>query len=332
MHDTATVPVAAPVTAPIAAAASAPAPVPAGGHAAPDRIDDSAMPRLDGRFAVLLRGGNLQVGTAPDRAVMIRPPHGVAAAQLADVLRRLDGAHRLDGAVRSAHLTIDRVRPVLDELVRAGLLHTGGPRTATRSVTLVGAGPLTDKLREHLPGQGVRVRGAAGADRTVDPSRIASASPAPVLLADHTVVEPRVHRMLHELALPHLHVHLRDGVGIVGPLVVPGRTACLRCDDLHLSDRDPAWPELIAQQLGHCGRSDPATVLAAACLAAARMRSYLYAGAAGLDTQVEIDVHAPAMRTVPRRPHPACTCRRARAMRWHVAHRDVESGPDRRES
>lgn len=46
---------------------------------------------------------------------------------------------------------------------------------------------------------------------------------------------------------PHLILRSRgDGV-LVGPLVVPGRTACLRCTDLARTDADPAWPQLLRQ-------------------------------------------------------------------------------------
>ena len=34
---------------------------------------------------------------------------------------------------------------------------------------------------------------------------------------------------------------------VVGPLVVPGRSACLRCLELHRTDRDPGWPGVAAQ-------------------------------------------------------------------------------------
>ena len=33
---------------------------------------------------------------------------------------------------------------------------------------------------------------------------------------------------------------------VVGPFVVPGTTACLRCVDAHRTDADPAWPLLVA--------------------------------------------------------------------------------------
>ena len=49
-------------------------------------------------------------------------------------------------------------------------------------------------------------------------------------------------RDLHAAGVPHLPVRVRDGTGLVGPLVIPGVTSCLGCADLHRSDRDAAWP------------------------------------------------------------------------------------------
>ncbi len=39
--------------------------------------------------------------------------------------------------------------------------------------------------------------------------------------------------------LPHLMVRLTEGDAVVGPFVVPGRTACLRCLDAHHADGRP---------------------------------------------------------------------------------------------
>ncbi|MGE5290443.1 MAG: ThiF family adenylyltransferase [Micromonosporaceae bacterium] len=47
--------------------------------------------------------------------------------------------------------------------------------------------------------------------------------------------------------IPHLVATAGEAVGVVGPLVIPGRTACLRCLDLTRRDRDPAWPLIVAQ-------------------------------------------------------------------------------------
>ena len=46
---------------------------------------------------------------------------------------------------------------------------------------------------------------------------------------------------------PHLLVRLTEGRAVVGPFVVPGATACLRCLDAHCTDADPSWPLLVRQ-------------------------------------------------------------------------------------
>jgi hypothetical protein len=57
----------------------------------------------------------------------------------------------------------------------------------------------------------------------------------------------------------HLFARVLDVTGVVGPLVLPGRSSCGRCHDLHRTDRDPAWPSVAAQL------SDAARQPAAAC-------------------------------------------------------------------
>jgi hypothetical protein len=48
-----------------------------------------------------------------------------------------------------------------------------------------------------------------------------------VVLADFLVADPWVVRELHACGIAHLPVRLRDGTGLVGPLVVPGVMSCL---------------------------------------------------------------------------------------------------------
>ncbi len=88
-----------------------------------------------------------------------------------------------------------------------------------------------------------------------------------VVLSDFLVADPRVVRELHAARVPHLPVRVRDGAGLVGPLVIPGVTSCLECADLHRSDRDAAWPAVAAQLRDTVGSADRATVLATAALA-----------------------------------------------------------------
>ncbi len=64
--------------------------------------------------------------------------------------------------------------------------------------------------------------------------------------------------------IPHMSAAASEAIGVVGPLVLPGRTACLRCLDLARAERDPAWPLILAQATGRA--TDPPacdTVLAA---------------------------------------------------------------------
>jgi hypothetical protein len=62
--------------------------------------------------------------------------------------------------------------------------------------------------------------------------------------------------------IPHLAVSASEAIGVVGPLVIPGHSACLRCLDLARAERDPAWPLILAQlstvgKDGSPGLADP---------------------------------------------------------------------------
>ncbi len=140
-----------------------------------------------------------------------------------------------------------------------------------------------------------------------------------VVLADSLVADPRVVRGLHDAGVPHLPVRVRDGTGLVGPLVIPGATSCLRCADLHRSDKDAAWPALAAQLRDAVGSADRATLLATAALALNQVDRVIRAvrEADGdrvseppptLNTTLEFDVSTGA--TLSRRwsKHPRCDC------------------------
>jgi len=42
-----------------------------------------------------------------------------------------------------------------------------------------------------------------------------------VVLSDYLVADPRMVRDLHSRGVPHLPVRVRDGTGLVGPLLIP---------------------------------------------------------------------------------------------------------------
>src|SRR5690606_32542430 len=55
--------------------------------------------------------------------------------------------------------------------------------------------------------------------------------------------------------IPHLLLRLVEGFVVLGPFVVPGTTACLRCADAETADADPSWP-LVLEQYSRQSRRD----------------------------------------------------------------------------
>lgn len=78
--------------------------------------------------------------------------------------------------------------------------------------------------------------------------------------------------------VPHLPVCVFGSRAVIGPLVLPGTTGCLRCAELHRADAEPAWPR-IAAQLAHrrWGPTpvDSALVTMAAGLAALQVLAFV---------------------------------------------------------
>lgn len=270
---------------------------------------------LDPAMPVLMRpDGCVQIGWDPRRAVLVRPPGGLSPGALAEVLRSLPlaagAAHRL--ATERGLRDDDGFTALLDGLAAAGVLRPApGCSARSLSIRVHGCGPLTDLLLDGLRCSGARVghsshANAAGAPVGVDL----------VVFADWLGADPRLLRELHKARVPHLPVRVRDGSGLVGPLVVPGVTSCLTCADLHRTDRDPAWPALAAQLREVVGTADRPTVLATAALALGQIQRVIAgvreptgtAPPPGFDTTWEVDVAAGAIRARRWPRHPLCGC------------------------
>jgi bacteriocin biosynthesis cyclodehydratase domain-containing protein len=136
-----------------------------------------------------------------------------------------------------------------------------------------------------------------------------------VLLADAVVPEPGLVNLLVADAVPHLAVHVRDGVGVVGPLVVPGVTSCLRCADLRRSQVDQCWPRVAAQLAGRAQLADLACTQATTGFAAAQALEALHwsrsAHGRPMTWNASVEIDPIAARIHYRRwpSHPACPCR-----------------------
>ncbi|MGQ0841449.1 hypothetical protein [Actinokineospora sp.] len=152
-------------------------------------------------------------------------------------------------------------------------------------------------------------------DDTVGTQAFTRHRPDLVLLTDALVPDPTLTARLTSDAVAHLCVRVRDGVGIVGPLVVPGTTSCLRCADLHRADLDACWPRVAAQLAGRAQLADVAAVQATAGLAAAQTLAtlaWLQAPGRGKpavwNAGAELDPVSATVAHRPWPPHPACPC------------------------
>ncbi len=117
---------------------------------------------------------------------------------------------------------------------------------------------------------------------------------------------------------PHLLVRLTEGSAVIGPFVLPGETACLRCIDAHHTDVDPSWPLLVTQYASAVMREREDTVpepvdRLLAALASAWAARELASCAEGrlpatASVTVRLDPHLTALETHRWPRHPACGC------------------------
>lgn len=303
------------------------------------------------------------LGLDPRTALVVDdlpPPLALMLDELAAPAERVGLIARAVGRGADPGAAKDLLRRLLDA---GALVDAAGPERAARRraevvVTVVGDGPLATGVAAGLALAGVGTvavaatgggpvrsddlgTGLLDADRgrsrphalldvvhRVAPEARAgpaSARTAPdlVVLADAAAPDPVRVAELHATRVVHLPVRLRDGTGVVGPLVLPGRSACLGCVELHRRARDPGWPAVGAQLLGREGRGDPAAAAATAALAVAQVLLALDdgAGATGagsgrpraigppvLGASLELDVTAGTLLRRPWPVHPGCRC------------------------
>ena len=280
----------------------------AAGEGLDARLLDAALDAL--RQADLL--------TDLDPADLLAVGAGPAAAARAVV--------ELPAAVREPRSAVWRARGltavVVDGATRVGtplaavLSASGVGRVVVRDTGVVAAadvvvGGLT-AADEGRP----RALAAADAVRRVNPAADLRPLPSGVV-ADLTVLtrpwaasDPLVAARADGGA--HLVATVRGETGVVGPLVVPGATSCLRCGDLHRRDADERWPRLAAQLTA--AEAPPsgstATCLLTALLAAGQVLAYLDGTGAPVTLDATVEVRPPDLVPRVRRwpAHPACGC------------------------
>ena len=223
-------------------------------------------------------------------------PHGALARRAAARLQ-VRGAGRV-GALVAITLASEGIGcvDVVDE--------------ATTRPSDVGAGGLLPDDVGRTRGEAARARVRASA-----PS-VACApltSPDLVVLAPVGALPDDAGPELVRRRAPHLLAEVRGTVGVVGPLVLPGRTSCLHCHDLTRTDHDPGWPWLAAQLAGAprgTAPCDGALAMAVASQAVMQVLALLdeVVRPVAVDGTLELALPDHRWRRRSWTRHPACTC------------------------
>jgi hypothetical protein len=257
-----------------------------------------------GLLTVWRNRDTVQIGIDPRRAIALTGMRGAAvllglldgSRDLAQILAAAgdagisaEAADRVitllavGGALYDFPVTAYRAMPqglrtrLAPELATAALAHgdaDGGARILARRqgacVRVEGMSRVGLSVASFLTASGIGMVISAGPPPAVLSPPAGMAGPAPASRHPDLVILADIHRrelpeILRRGGVPHLAAAASEAIGVVGPLVLPGRTACLRCLDLTRAERDPAWPLILAQLTG--GGADPPacdTVLAAA--------------------------------------------------------------------
>jgi hypothetical protein len=164
-----------------------------------------------------------------------------------------------------------------------------------------------------------RPRSLAAADAVRRASPLTDLRPLPAEQAPDLVVLCRPWAAVDPLSMawqragtPHLVATVREETGVVGPLVLPGSTSCLRCAETWRRDDDPSWPRLAAQLAAAEPAPSGATItcLLTALTAAVQVLALLDGEEEPATVDATLELRPPTYLPRLRRwsPHPDCGC------------------------
>ncbi len=130
-----------------------------------------------------------------------------------------------------------------------------------------------------------------------------------IVAADGPEIDRAITDHLVRLDHPHLVIRSLGNGACVGPLVLAGRTSCLRCHDLTRRDADRQWPAVL-EQLSRVRLEMPEAVAAwAAAYASSQALAFLNGAApelAGATAELLAPDFTARLRFWP--AHPNCGC------------------------
>ena len=214
-----------------------------------------------------------------------------------------DGGARALARRRSCMVRIDGDRRIADDLAR--ILTSSGVRNVLSSQD-GGREPAPPGPGRDEPGRDEPDREAprGGLDLGLGLDLVILAGRQPLDVADRLTRD----------GVPHLAVTAGEAIGTVGPVVLPGRSACLRCLDYTRAGNDPSWPLILAQLASR--RSEPPAcdaALAAAVAAFAAVQALTCIdrspeASAAVNGTLELVLPDWRWRRRTWRQHPACIC------------------------
>ena len=150
------------------------------------------------------------------------------------------------------------------------------------------------------------------ANATVRTRAPARSEPDLLVLVEHGAADPARSRLSMAIGIPHLSVVVQEAGVLVGPLVVPGATPCLRCVDLWRADVDERWGVVVAQLAARTrphGPEESSLAAVAGSLAAAQALAHLdgrVPTVRGAGLEVSLPEAVPRVRSWS--VHPDCGC------------------------
>lgn len=254
--------------------------------------------RFDPRLPLVWRDPNtLQIGVDHPIAVVDR-----LSARQEKIIAAIAAGHGRSGLGSIAQRSGCREREV-EELVEVLRPTFAAPRSVSSGrlrVGVSGTGPMADEISGLLEAGGAAVHRVTAESVMMDPP------PDIGVAVSRHVHDPGVAGAWLRRDVAFLCVVAGDSTTRVGPLVVPGVTACPRCLDLHRGDVDLAWGVIAGQLWGRPAPEHPP--LARLEASTRSVRRVLRRGAED-DAVIEmLDVDSGDITRTTSRPHPSCGC------------------------
>jgi hypothetical protein len=311
-------------------------------------------PKLRQQTPVLHRSADeLQVGIDSDTALIFSEPKLTSVLLALDGAHHIRDIRDAGAAAGLRADEVDEAVRILDDanmLLEAGC--TSSSSEARQSVRLIGVGPLSVAIARLLAqsrlgrlwlvdtdpkeagpdgpldgvrgGRSERLRARLTSEFQIQVATVnhwtrpsSAEVDLTVIVSDAAEADRLVTEDLVRADQPHLIVRSAGDLATVGPLVIPGRTACLRCTDLTRRDADRAWPALLDQLTRLRLPTPPALSAWAACITVTQTLAFLRGGTpeAGGST-LELSQHDLVTRRRTWAMHPNCDCHWLSAGQW----------------